>query len=124
MGKSRQNLLADLRGLRKEQGRLIRLLSGSQELAVGTVAMVRRKCGSPRCRCATGEGHPQVLFLFTDKEGRRRCKLVRRADEKKLLRAGERYRKWREALHRLRANENRQRQILLTLREQRSIHYE
>lgn len=124
MRKSRKNLLADLGALRREQGRLIRLLSGSQELAVGTVAMVRRKCGSPRCRCATGEGHPQLLFLFTDKHGRRRCKLIRRADEKKLLRAGERYRNWREAFKQLRANEKRQKQILLALREDRSIHYE
>jgi hypothetical protein len=103
---------------------LIRLLTGNQELAVGSVARVRRKCGSPRCRCATGEGHPQVLFLFTDENGRRRCKLVRRADEKKLLRAGECYRNWRKALNQLRANENHQKQILLALREDRSIHYE
>ena len=38
--------------------------------------------------------------------------------------AGERYRKWRKALNRLRAIENRQRQILLAEMKEMAIRYE
>ena len=108
----------------QERRRLIRLLTSRQELAVGTVARVRRKCGNPRCRCLSGQGHPQTIFLFKDDQGRRRCKLVRRADEARMHKAGERYRKWRKALNRLRAIENRQRQILLAEMKEMAIRYE
>lgn len=44
-----------------------------------------------------GPDHPQTLFLFNDeKAGRRRCKLVRRSDEARMLRAGKRYRQFRD----------------------------
>jgi hypothetical protein len=89
-------------------------LSGAEgELAVGSVSPVQRKCGNPSCHCAEGPGHPQVLFLFQDEQGERRCKLVRRADEARLLRAGERYRDFRDGLKRLRAIDRREKEILM-----------
>jgi hypothetical protein len=42
----------------RERRRLIRLLNSPHELAVGSVARVRRKCGNPRCGCLSGQGHP------------------------------------------------------------------
>jgi hypothetical protein len=29
-----------------------------------TLACVRHRCGNPRCRCATGEGHPSWRLTF------------------------------------------------------------
>jgi len=95
-----------------------------EELAVGTVSVVRRKCGNSSCHCAQGEGHLQMLFLFNDEEGRRRCKLVRRADEQRLQAAGVRYRAFREDLKQLRAIDRREKEILMALREVRALHYE
>jgi len=117
-------LSSEMSDLERERRRLLRFLASPQELAVGTVARVRRKCGNPRCRCLSGQGHPQTIFLFKDTQGRRRCKLIRRADEARLHKAGDRYRKCRKALSRLRTIENRQRQILLAEIKERAIIYE
>ncbi len=125
MKMSRAKLLASLRQLHQERRRLIRCLKREHELAIGTVSVVNRKCGNPRCHCVDGPGHPQTLFLFKDeKQGRRRCKLVRRADEAWMLRAGERYREFREDLRQLRAIDLEEKRILMALAEVRAIRYE
>lgn len=124
MAESRTKLLASLRDLHAERGRLLRRLMRGEELAVGTVSVVLRKCGNPRCHCAQGDGHPQTLFLFTDEGGQRRCKLIRRADEARLQSAGERYRLFREDVKRLRAIDRREKQMLMALRDERALRYE
>ncbi len=125
MAMSRAKLLASLRPLHQERRRLIRRLQREHKLAMGTVSVVNRKCGSPRCHCVDGPGHPQTLFLFKDeKQGRRRCKLVRRADEAWMLRAGKHYREFREDLRQLRAIDLEEKQILMALAELRAIRYE
>ena len=103
---------------------MLRELMQEQELAVGTVSIVARKCGNPRCHCADGPGHTQMLFLFYDDDGRRRCKLVRRADESRMLAAGELYRTFRDGLKRLRAIDRREKEILMALRDLRALRYE
>jgi hypothetical protein len=50
--------------------------------------------------------------------------MIRRADEVRMHKAGDRYRKWRKALTRLRAIENRQRQIMLAEIKNKAILYE
>lgn len=125
MKMSRAKLLASLHPLHQERRRLIRRFKREHELAIGTVSVVNRKCGNPRCHCVDGPGHPQTLFLFKDpKEGRRRCKLVRRADEAWMLRAGERYREFREDLRQLRAIDLEEKRILMALAQGRAIRYE
>ena len=125
MKKSIEKLRDSLRRSQKERRRLLARLTKEQELAVGTVSEVYRKCGNPRCHCADGLGHRQILFLFNDeKEGRRRCKLVRRADEKRLIRAGEAYRQFRGDLQQLRAIEQEEKRILMAILRARAIRYE
>jgi len=125
MEMSRTKLLVSLRRLHRERRRLTRRLIRERELAIGTVSVVNRKCGNPNCHCVEGPGHPQTLFLFKDDEqGRRRCKLVRRADESRMLRAGERYREFREDLKRLRAIDLDEKRILMALAEVMAIRYE
>jgi hypothetical protein len=121
---SRRKLLDALRQLQQERRRLLQRLTQEHELALGSVSMVTRKCGNLSCHCASGPGHPQVLFLFKDAQGQRRCKLVRRADEDRLLRAGERYREFREGLQRLRAIDQLEKQILMAQRDARALRYE
>jgi hypothetical protein len=124
MRPSRRKSLASLRKIHQERRRLIRRLTRKDELAMGTVSVVRRKCGNPTCRCAEGPGHPQTLFLFQDpKEHRRRCKLVRRADEARMMRAGERYREFRQDLKQLRALDRQEKRILMALAEGRAVRY-
>lgn len=119
---SRTKLLDSLRQLQRVRRRLLRRLTQDHELAVGSVSLVRRKCGNPSCHCAHGPGHLQTLFLFKD-NGQRRCKLVRRADEARLHQAGKRYRVFREDIKQLRAIDRREKEILMALRDLRAIHY-
>ena len=124
MALSRKKLLENLRRLHQERRRLIRRLTADKELAIGTVSVVRRKCGKPTCHCAHGPGHPQTLFLFKDEEGRRRCKLIRRMDEAWWHQAGKNYREFRDDLKQLRAINRREWEILMALKERRAVYYE
>ncbi len=125
MNKSRARLLASLSRLHHDRRRLVRHLKREHELAMGTVSVVKRKCGNPRCHCVQGPGHPQTLFLFKDdKERRRRCKLVRREDEARMLQAGKRYREFRRDMRQLRAIDLEEKRILMALAEERAIRYE
>ena len=117
-------LYGSLRRLHDERRRLLRLLRQGDELAIGTVSVVRRKCGNSSFPCPEGAGHPQTLFLFKGDDGRRRCKLVRRQDEDRLQRAGRSYRELRDALRRLRAINQREERILVALMKRRALHYE
>ncbi len=124
MTMSRTTLLTSLHQLHQQRRHLIRRLKRDHALAIGTVSVVNRKCGNPRCHCVDGLGHPQTLFLFKDeKERRRRCKLVRRADEPWMVQAGERYREFREDLKQLRAIDLEEKRILMALAEVRAIQY-
>jgi hypothetical protein len=64
------------------------------------------------------------LFLFMGEDGRRHCKLVRRQDEERLLRAGRSYRANRDALRRLRAINQGEERILVALMKARALRYE
>ena len=122
--KSSARIRSDLRRTHEGKRRFLRLLGQTHELAIGTVSIVQRKCGKAGCHCAEGAGHPQMLFLFNDDTGTRRCKLVRREDEKRLLRAARRYREVRAALRQLRAINKREEQILVALVDTRGLKYE
>lgn len=124
MTRSTKKLIKNLQQLHQERRRLIRRLTADKELAIGTVSVVRRKCGKPTCHCADGQGHPQTLFLFKDEEGRRICKLIRRMDEARWLKAGKNYREFRDDLKQLRAINQRELEILMALRERMAIFYE
>ena len=113
-----------LRRLQAERRTLLRRLTRDHELAMGSVSLVRRKCGKTNCHCAQGSGHPQTLFLFQGDDGQRRCKLVRQADAKRLLRAGESYREFRADLRRLRALNQQEEEILVAAMERRALSYE
>lgn len=118
---SRTKLLDSLRHLQRVRRRLLRRLTQDHELAVGSVSLVRRKCGNPSCHCAHGPGHLQTIFLFQD--NKRRCKLIRRADEARLHQAGKHYRKFKEDIKQLRAIDRGEMEILMALRNLRAIHY-
>jgi len=118
---SRTKLLDSLRQLQRVRQRLLRRLTQDHELAVGSVSVVRRKCGNPSCHCAHGPGHLQTLFLF--KDSKRRCKLIRRTDEARLHQAGKHYREFREDIKQLRAIDRGEKEILVALRDLRAIYY-
>jgi hypothetical protein len=95
---------------------------GDEEFVVGTVSEVRGRCGKPGCRCAQGEGHPQMRLLYAE-NGRRRCKTIRQADWERLRRAGARYRHLRAALRTLAALHTRELRLLQALVRQGGLRY-
>ncbi len=113
-----------LQKIQAERRALLRRWARLPEVAIGSVSVVRRKCGNPNCHCARNAGHPQTLFLFPGEDGRRRCKLIRQADSARLLEAGAHYREFRASLRKLRALHQREAQILTALLREKAIHYE
>lgn len=116
-------LLKQLNILSAERRSLMRLLLRKDELAIGTVYKVNKRCGSPYCHCRKGPGHPHTFFMFSEK-GKRRCKFVRQADVPRMRKASERYRKNREAIRRLKSIHLEEIKILMDLIAKRGITYQ
>jgi len=114
--------LRQLETLHRRREELMAVLLTGEEFAVGTVSWVMRRCGNPNCRCAKTPTHRQMQFLFTE-DGRRRCKLVRRSDEARVMAAGERYRQFRQALRELRNLNSDELAILRSYRDERGLTY-
>jgi len=123
MKNQEEKLREQLKSLRAEQHSLISLLLRKDELAIGTVYRVNKRCGSPYCHCKKGPGHPQTFFMFSEK-GKRRCKFVRQADVPKMRKASERYKKCRGALRRLKSIHLQEIKILMDLIARRGIKYQ
>jgi hypothetical protein len=46
----------------------LRRLGAVGPFVAATLCCVRHRCGNPRCRCATGEGHPSWRLTWKDKK--------------------------------------------------------
>ena len=119
---SMAKLLATLRTLERRRAGLLADVLRDEELVVGTVSEVRARCGKPGCRCARGEGHPQMRLLSVE-GGRRRCKLVRKADAERIRTAGARYRRLKAALRDLTALHTQKLRLLRELVRKRGLRY-
>jgi hypothetical protein len=47
---------------------LLKRLGEVGPFVAATLVCVRHRCGNPRCRCATGEGHPSWRLTYKDPE--------------------------------------------------------
>ena len=119
---SRPKLRAALRALGRRRADLVVGMLRPEEFVVGTVSEVRGRCGKPGCQCARGEGHPQLRLLYAA-GGRRRCKLVRKADAERIRQAGARYRQLKGALRELTTLHARERRLLRAFVRQGGLRY-
>jgi hypothetical protein len=108
--------------LARRRQRLLRVLLDSQPLIIGSVYRAYQRCGNPTCHCARGRGHAKTLLVYQE-HGRRRCKLVRKADVPWVKTAAERYRTFRKALRALRALSGEELTELETLARSRAVEY-
>jgi len=122
MENQEEKSLKQLKNLQAEHRSLIRLLVRKNELAIGTVYKVNKRCGSPYCHCKKGPGHPHTFFMFSEK-GKRRCKFVRQADVPRMRKAAERYKKSRDAIRRLKSIHSQEIKILMDLIAKKGIRY-
>jgi hypothetical protein len=67
------------------------------ELLRGSLITLRRRCGKPNCRCATGEPHESPALSFSHR-GRTKTVTLREDDLDEVTAALERYRLAREQL--------------------------
>lgn len=119
---ARSHLVAQLHTLEQRKAALLAEVLRDEEFVVGTVSEVRGRCGKPGCRCAQGEGHPQMRLLYAE-DGRRRCKTIRQADWERLRQAGARYRHLRATLRTLAALHTRELRLLQALVRQGGLRY-
>ena len=124
MSKSIKKIADLVRDLEAKRAELIELMIADREYAVGSVSVVRRKCGKSNCHCAEGEGHLQTLFLFKGDEEKRVCKLVRNDDTPYMLEAGANYRAFKVRLRELRATQKRVEENLLAILKRRAVSYD
>ena len=123
MENQEEKLREKLKSLGAERRSLLHLLLRKDELAIGTVYKVNKRCGSPYCHCNKGPGHPHTFFMFSEK-GKRHCKFVRQADVPRIRRAAECYKKTRDALKRLKSIQLQENKILTDLIAKRGIKYQ
>ena len=114
-----------LRSLRTAANHILDQLADTRPIIIGTLSLVKRRCGSPRCRCARGEGEGHATWtLLTNYQGKRRCQVVKKKDLEKVRRRVERYQALKAAIRQLKDTDL---QIYRTLRrvlEQRNELYE
>jgi hypothetical protein len=63
----------------------------------GTLTVFKRRCGTPTCRCATGDPHESPALTFTE-QGRTKTVTLRPADVAEVEAALARYEQERRAL--------------------------
>jgi hypothetical protein len=124
MSKSITKLKIALARIQKERVALHRLILKDQDMAVGSVSVVKGSCGKSTCHCASGKtGHLQTIFLFKGPDARRRCKLVRQEDSDRLLKAHKYYADFRNSLRKLRHLSRREQTVGVAIRKERSLNY-
>jgi hypothetical protein len=113
-----------LRALRNAADNILNQLADTRPIIIGTLSLVKRRCGSPRCRCARGEGEGHATWtLLTKYQGKRRCQVVRKKDLEKVRRRVERYQTLKAAIRQLKATDSEIYRTLRRLLEQRNEIY-
>ena len=112
-----------IRKLERERGRLLQILLRSALLLKGSLSLVKRRCGKPSCHCNTEPAHP-TWVLCTTTEGQRRCQVVRKADVDEVRQRVEVYKRFRDAIRRLKTTEEQQKRLLRGLMDKRNAPYE
>ena len=123
MGSSRTKVLAQLQDLQSRRQGLLKTMTDSEQLIVGTVYDVLRRCGNPSCHCAEKPGHRQTLLIFV-KKGKRVCKFVRLEDVDWVREAWKRYRVFKKDLRTIRTLQKRELKLLEAQMRQRHVSYE
>jgi hypothetical protein len=119
-----RGILKKLSDLHRRRKAVLSVLLKAEELAQGTVSVVKRRCGNPYCHCAKKPAHEQTIFVFTDKKGKRRCRHVRREDEKRLAKGYENYQEFKNVLRQLKHLNTEELELLRAFADSRALVYD
>lgn len=96
MKRDKSRLRQELRRTEKSRwAHVQKILQERGPLRRGSLVTLRRKCGKPNCRCATGEGHP-TKYLSIKEEGKTRMVYIPSAAELRVAEEAESYRRLRQ----------------------------
>lgn len=94
-------IVKKIKKLETKRQRLLTELLQESPLAVGSLGKELRRCGNPTCHCAETPTHKQFIFHYTNEEGKRTSRFVRRVEEDVFEEAAARYKKFRQTLREL-----------------------
>ena len=89
--------------LRDEVRRLVEPYLSSRGVVAGSLYELKRKCGKPSCRCASGEELHARMVVSMKEGGKTKLRLVPKGSLVEVRRKAEVYRELRQARTRLRA---------------------
>jgi hypothetical protein len=124
MARMSRGILKTISDLHRKRKAVLSVLLKGEELAIGTVSIVKRRCGNPYCHCATEPMHEQAIFVFTDKKGKRRCQHVRREDEERLTKGYRKYQEFKNALRKLKHLNSEELELLRAFADTRALVYD
>jgi len=116
-------IIAHLRRLERQRTALLDGLLTPSSLLKGSLSLVNRTCGKSNCHCARGSGHP-VWVLATSRDGQPRRQVVRKADLEQVKQKVTEYQQFKDAMRRLEAIDQEEKQLLKGLLEKRHVAYE
>lgn len=123
MVSSRPNIRVQLQDLQNRRQALLNTMMDAEQMIIGSVYDVLRRCGNASCHCAEKPAHRQTLLIFV-KKGKRVCKFVRQEDAEWVREAWKRYRGFKKDLRTIRALQKRELKLLGAQMRQHRISYE
>jgi hypothetical protein len=87
--------------LEQQRKKTLDYLLNPQEMVSGSVYTAYKKCGNKNCRCARGDLHGPFSYLSKKVDGKTTLTFIRRADEDRIVKQAQNYRKYTRAMARL-----------------------
>lgn len=89
-----------MRRIHEQIENLLDIFMDRKPMTKGTVYEMKRKCGKPGCRCATGELHASMVLSWSE-DGSTRIRTIPKGKLTEVRSLTERYQKFRRARARL-----------------------
>ncbi len=87
--------------LEQQRQKTLTCLLNPKGMVSGSIYSAYKKCGNKRCRCARGNLHGPFSYLSRKVEGKTILTFIRKADQDKITRQAQNYRKYTKAMARL-----------------------
>jgi hypothetical protein len=109
--------------LSEKRQKLLQLLLSNQLLILGSYTETRMRCSSPGCHCHKDGGHPTMRISHWYK-GKLKSKVVRIDDRQWVAEAAANYKAHKQALRDIAEVNNREKEVLKLILEQKAQIYE
>lgn len=110
--------------LEQQRKKTLNYLLNPKEMVYGSIYSAYKKCGNKNCRCARGELHGPFYYLSRKEDGKTVLTFIRKADEDKITKQAENYRKYIKAMARLNKLNSRIYDNIKKIKEEKTKSYE